>query len=100
TNIHADFSAVNVNFYLAPDEANLDPTSGGLKIWDVSTDSEAEMRRFNNNEAAIRDHLKRSGAKATTVPHRANRAIIFKSHLFHKTDDCTFAEGYLNKRIN
>jgi len=36
----------------------------------------------------------------TRIPHRANRAVIFKSDLFHKTSDCRFAEGYLNKRIN
>jgi hypothetical protein len=34
------------------------------------------------------------------VPHRANRAVIFKSALFHKTDDCRFRAGYLDRRIN
>ncbi|HEY8255181.1 MAG TPA: tetratricopeptide repeat protein, partial [Rhizomicrobium sp.] len=33
-NIHADFAAVNVNFWITPDEANLDPASGGLVVWD------------------------------------------------------------------
>ncbi len=32
-NVHADFAAVNVNFWITPDEANLDPGSGGLKVW-------------------------------------------------------------------
>lgn len=100
TNIHADFSAVNVNFYIAPDEANLDPESGGMKIWDVAVDNEADMRRFNSDEAAVTAYLKANDAKAFIVPHRANRAVIFKSSLIHKTDDCHFAEGYLNKRIN
>lgn len=100
TNIHADFSAVNVNFYIAPDEANLDPECGGMKIWDVSVDNEADMRRFNSDETAVLAYLKSRNAKATIVPHRANRAVIFKSSLIHKTDDCRFAEGYLNKRIN
>ena len=44
--------------------------------------------------------LARSGARITRVPHRCNRAVIFKSDLFHKTSDCSFREGYLNKRIN
>jgi hypothetical protein len=35
-----------------------------------------------------------------TDPHRANRAIIFDSDLFHETDRITFKEGYLNRRIN
>ena len=36
----------------------------------------------------------------TIVPHRANRAVIFDSALYHRTDHCRFTEGYLNKRIN
>jgi tetratricopeptide (TPR) repeat protein len=100
TNTHADVSAVNVNFYIAPDEANLDPASGGMLVWDLEAASEAEMRRFNSDEAALQAHLQRAGAKAVHIPHRANRAVIFKSSLFHRTDECRFAEGYLNKRIN
>jgi Flp pilus assembly protein TadD len=100
TNTHADNSAVNVNLYIAPDEANLDPESGGMDIWDVAAPPGEEMRRYNSDEALARDFLERSGARLTRIPHRANRAVIFKSDLFHKTSDCRFREGYLNKRIN
>jgi tetratricopeptide (TPR) repeat protein len=100
TNTHADNSVVNVNFYIAPDEANLDPECGGMDIWDVSAPPGEEMRRYNGDEALARDFLKRSGARMTRIAHRANRAVIFKSDLFHKTSDCRFREGYLNKRIN
>jgi tetratricopeptide (TPR) repeat protein len=100
TNTHADLSAVNVNFYIAPDEANLDPSSGGMLVWDVEAASEPEMRRFNSDEAALTAYLEARGATATHVPHRANRAVIFKSSLYHRTDECRFAEGYLAKRIN
>jgi hypothetical protein len=34
------------------------------------------------------------------VPHRANRALIFDSDLFHETDNIHFKDGYLNRRIN
>jgi hypothetical protein len=88
TNTHADASAVNVNLYITPDEANLDPDTGGLVVWDLQAASEAEMRLFNSDERGLRAYLQRSGARATRVAHRANRAIIFKSSLFHKTDDC------------
>lgn len=100
TNIHADNSAVNFNLYITPDEANLDPNSGGLDIWDVCAPDGEQMRLYNGSEAKARQFLKESGAQVTTVPHKANRAILFKSDLFHKTADCKFAEGYLNKRIN
>jgi tetratricopeptide (TPR) repeat protein len=100
TNIHADNSAVNVNFYITPDKANLDPDSGGMDIWDVAMPEGIDMRIYNGDENAAREFLKTSNARVTTVPHKANRAVIFRSDLFHKTSDCTFREGYLNKRIN
>jgi tetratricopeptide (TPR) repeat protein len=100
TNTHADNAAVNVNFYLAPDEANLDAESGGMDIWDVAVPPDEDMRKYNSDEAAAREFLRRSNARLTRIPHRANRAVIFRSDLFHKTSDCRFREGYLNKRIN
>jgi hypothetical protein len=100
TNTHADNSAVNFNLYIAPDEANLDPESGGLDIWDVSVPKGEDMRLYNGNEVRARQFLADSKAQVTTIPHKANRAILFQSDLFHKTADCRFNEGYLNKRIN
>jgi hypothetical protein len=44
--------------------------------------------------------LARSGAQTVTVPYRANRAVIFDSNLFHKTDTIRFAPGYENRRVN
>jgi tetratricopeptide (TPR) repeat protein len=100
TNTHADNSAVNVNFYIAPDQANLDPSCGGMEIWDVAVPDEVTMRRLNSDEAAARRHLEAQAAASTIVPHRANRAVFFNSALLHRTDRCRFREGYLNKRIN
>jgi hypothetical protein len=100
TNLHADNSAVNFNLYIAPDEANLDPESGGLDVWDVQAPKGEEFRIYNGNEAKARQFLDDSKAQVTAIPHKANRAILFKSDLFHKTADCKFQEGYLNKRIN
>jgi hypothetical protein len=101
-NIHADFAAVNVNFWITPDEANLDPESGGLIIWDKPAPQEWTFAQYNNPNAgdSIRNYLKETGAKAITVPHKANRAVIFDSDLFHQTDRINFKEGYLNRRIN
>jgi Tfp pilus assembly protein PilF len=101
-NIHADFAAVNVNFWITPDEANLDPESGGLVIWDKPAPLDWSFAQYNNPNAGqnIRDFLAGSGARSVTVPHRANRAVIFDSDLFHETDRIAFKEGYLNRRIN
>jgi tetratricopeptide (TPR) repeat protein len=99
-NIHADEAAVNVNFWLTPDQANLDPESGGLVIWDVAAPLTWDFAKFNSDTPAIRDFLAKAGAKSVTVPYRANRAVIFDSDLFHETDTIRFKDGYQSRRIN
>lgn len=101
-NIHADAAAVNVNFWITPDEANLDPDHGGLVVWNKEAPKEWNFREYNNTamEPKIREFLKTSGAKAVTVPYRHNRAVIFNSDLFHETDRISFKDGYENRRVN
>ena len=98
--IHADFAAVNVNFWITPDEANNDPNSGGLVLWDVAAPKDWDVAKYNRDVAANREFLDSVGAQPITVPYRANRAVIFDSDLFHKTDRINFKPGYLNRRIN
>jgi len=98
--IHADFAAVNVNFWITPDEANLDPEGGGLGVWDKEAPLDWDFASYNKNEAAIRAFLQESGAQMLNVPHRQNRAVMFNSDLFHETGTLTFKEGYENRRIN
>ena len=98
--LHADFAAVNVNFWITPDAANRDPASGGLVVWDKAAPLDWDFMKYNTAEKDIRDFLAREGAKAITVPYRANRAVIFDSDLFHETDRIQFKPGYENRRIN
>ena len=99
-NLHADFAAVNVNFWITPDEANLDPASGGLVVWDVAAPLDWNFTTYNQNEPRARAFLASAGAKPIVVPHRCNRAVIFDSDLFHETDTIRFRHGYQNRRIN
>jgi tetratricopeptide (TPR) repeat protein len=101
-NMHADAAAVNVNFWITPDEANLDPDSGGLIVWNKEAPDEWDFKEYNNekNEGKIREFLERNQAEAFTIPHRQNRAVIFNSNLFHKTDTISFKDDYENRRIN
>lgn len=100
TRVHADFAAVNVNFWITPDDANLDPETGGLVIWDKAAPLDWDFDRYNADETAIRDFLARSGARPTRIAYRANRAVVFDSDLFHETDRLAFRPGYTNRRIN
>lgn len=98
--IHADDALVNVNFWITPDEANLDPQSGGLLVWDVPAPQGSDYGKFSIDQAAVREFLAQNHARSITVPYRANRAAIFDSTLLHKTDTIRFADGYENRRIN
>jgi tetratricopeptide (TPR) repeat protein len=97
---HADFAAVNVNFWVTPDEANLDPEHGGLVVWDKAAPQDWDFARYNAAEDEICAFLKAQESKPVTIPYRANRAVIFDSDLFHETDVIRFKPGYENRRIN
>jgi hypothetical protein len=99
-NVHADFAAVNVNFWITPDDANLEPGTGGLVIYDKPAPLEWGFAQYNGAGQAVRDFLKEQNAQSVTVPYRANRAVIFDSDLFHETDKIVFREGYTNRRLN
>ena len=98
--MHADQAAVNVNFWITPDEANRNPDSGGLVVWDVKAPQDWNFERYNADVPGMRTFLAKEGAKPIAVPHRANRAVIFDSDLFHETDRIEFKDGYQNRRIN
>ncbi|HMU30328.1 MAG TPA: tetratricopeptide repeat protein [Nitrospira sp.] len=101
-NIHADAAAVNVNFWITPDDANLNPESGGLVVWDKEAPREWDFKTYNSDKArgSIYEWLTSQGAKEIKIPYRANRAVVFNSDLFHETDDIAFKEGLTNRRIN
>ena len=101
-NMHADAAAVNVNFWITPDEANLNLNTGGLIVWNKEAPDEWDFKEYNSekNEGKIREFLDRNHAEAMTIPHRQNRAVIFNSNLFHETDTLAFKDTYENRRIN
>ena len=99
-NVHADFAKVNLNFWIAPGENNLDPESGGLKVYDVPAPVDWTFTQYNADSELIYDYLKRHDAGCVTVPHRCNRAVLFNSALFHETDTIRFREGYGSRRVN
>ena len=98
---HADDAAVNVNIWITPNDANLDPTSGGLVVFTAKPPDHWDFGSFNSNWEYVEENLlKPTGFANVTVPYRQNRAVIFDSFLFHKTDNCRFRQGYENRRIN
>lgn len=101
-NIHADAAAVNVNFWITEDEANLNPATGGLVVYDKEAPGEWNFKDYNSdgNKPKIVSWLKEAGAQAINIPYRANRAVVFNSDLFHETGDVRFKDDYVSRRIN
>lgn len=95
---HADAAAVNLNFWITPDEANEDPESGGLIVYTKEAPAEWDFEKYNNEYEAIEAFAR--GSDSVTVTHRCNRAVLFHSNLIHKTDNIRFKTGLENRRIN
>lgn len=99
-NVHADFAKVNLNFWITPDEANLDPATGGLIVYDTPAPASWSFRDYNADKSMIADFLASRRAARKRIPYRCNRAVLFNASLFHETDTIRFKDGYANQRIN
>ena len=99
-NVHADFAKVNLNFWITPDDSNLDKAAGGLKVYTAPAPADWTFHDYNRDTKLIYEHLATNGSESVTVPYKCNRAVLFNSALFHETDTIAFREGYENRRIN
>lgn len=100
--LHADQAQVNLNFWLTPDSANLNPQGGGLQVYDKMAPTEWDFHAYNDqaSQARMQSYLWHSQAQMLRIPHRQNRAVLFHSRLIHRTDPPHFQAGYENRRIN
>ena len=98
--LHADFAKVNVNFWVTPDAACTDPTTGGMVVYNHPVPKRWTFADYNSNPEKLRAYLKVHNAKAQRVPYRENRCVMFDSSLIHVTDELHFKPGYENRRIN
>ena len=106
--IHADFAAVNVNFWITPTKANRDydeekdiGKTGGMWIWDTGAPPDWDFTRYNGDDKTeVLKFLEEKDSSAVYVPYKYNRCVMFDSNLFHKTADVNFLPGFDNKRIN
>lgn len=97
---HADDAVISVNFWVTPNEANLNPDGGGLAVCRVPPPVAWEVRDYNADKDRIVAFLERNATDTLIVPYRENRAVLFESRLFHRSDAPEFAIGYENHRIN
>ncbi len=98
--IHADSGAVSLNLWLTPDEANLEPDAGGLTVHRALPPAGWAIGDYDRDRDRIRDLLDGNAAGAVTVSYAQNRAVLFRSDLFHESGRVRFRPGYANHRIN
>jgi Flp pilus assembly protein TadD len=98
--VHADDAAVSVNFWVSPTEANLEPGRGGLVVCRAAPPDDWEIRDYDQDRKRIVTFLEQKAADSLVVPYRQNRAVLFRSRLFHHSDRPKFASNYENHRIN
>ncbi len=101
---HTDEGAVTFNFWITPDDANRIPDSGGIIVYTKEQPYDWNWRYYNSKKYTptvsreIADFL--ADADTVTIPYRENRAVLFHSNLFHKSDQIHFKDGYENRRMN
>ena len=97
---HADDAAVSVNFWITPDDANLMPGRGGLSVCRVPPPAGWEVRDYDADQERIVAFLEQNTDDTLMVPYQENRAVLFDSRLFHRSDAPEFKNSYENHRIN
>jgi tetratricopeptide (TPR) repeat protein len=101
---HSDQAAVTFNFWITADDANLDRESGGLVLYDREQPLDWDWYKTNTekDDPAVLQRIMAflEDANTTTIPYRENRAVMFHSNMFHRSDRFRFKPGYKNSRMN
>ena len=101
---HADEAAVNLNLWITPTEASLNPAGAGLTLFTVKPPKDWTYMDYNGARGLERiERLLDAHDRANvTVPFKENRAVLFDSHLFHVSGAGApgFKGGTKNRRIN
>ena len=99
---HSDGGLVNLNMWLTPDEDNIDPSTGGMAIYERRRPTSWTLNQANgyDNLSAVKRLVSQPKVKRIAVPYRFNRGVLFDSRLFHETDRFHFRDTYVGRRVN
>ena len=101
---HTDEGAVTFNFWITPTDANRIPDGGGIIVYTKEQPYDWNWLHYNREKYTpaisreIADFL--ADADTITIPYRENRAVLFHSNLFHKSDQIHFRDSFENRRMN
>lgn len=101
---HTDEGSVTFNFWITPDAANLQIGRGGLVTYTKEQPLDWDWQRFNldKDDPATRKEIDSflHSADTATIEYRDNRALLFHSNLFHRSDYFRFKDDYQSRRMN
>ena len=90
-NVHADFGDLTLTYWLTPNRHNTSTETGGLILYDVVRPPELPVNRYLTAGSESIEYVKtRTEGKHVTIPYAWNRAVIFDSRHFHKSDSPSF----------
>tara|TARA_B100000427_G_C15283189_1_gene496340 strand:- start:65 stop:661 length:597 start_codon:yes stop_codon:yes gene_type:complete len=95
---HNNPTFITVNIWLTPNSAVADDDKNGLIIYNKTAEGMSPDTYNKSDIDFVRDYLKDS--EYARIPYRYNRAVIFKSHNFHTTDNVHMKSGHKNRRIS
>ena len=72
---HADFAAVNVNFWITPDSAKTDPDSTGLTVYTSEAPLDWDFRSFNYDRQRINAFLAETNSGTVRYSVSAKRTV-------------------------
>jgi len=103
--IHADpgptKNSANLNFWVTPNESvKQDTETNGLYIWDTAPPDDWDYYEKNFKPDEVREFLKSTGKEPVRINYGYNKAVIFNSLFYHKSQPVETLPGYENKRIN
>lgn len=99
--IHSDNGVVTVNIYLTPDEFNLEPETGGIRLFDVKRGEDMALHEFNSQPWCTEYFEKHTKGGAVRIGYAFNRAILFDARTLHVAERMRFAGGSVGShRLN
>ena len=96
--LHADAATVSFNLWMTPMSARL--SGGGLDIWRAMPNDTEHASQYNKQHWDEAEKASIMANPKTHVAYGYNKAILFLSDYFHRTEDFEFKQGYENRRIN
>ncbi|MBF2053339.1 MAG: hypothetical protein IGS03_07720 [Candidatus Sericytochromatia bacterium] len=96
--LHYDAATVNVNLWLTPTAANVEPQSGGLLLYPQAPPAHWDLGRYQLSQQQMLSLAQEQ--QALTIAYRQNRAVIFDSRLLHASQPVHFGAAYDQQRIN